>query len=60
MRKEETFLVEHEVKNTVMPDIKSAIPGIMGWVLRAVFPKLEAKILDHIIRIIELILAGRK
>jgi hypothetical protein len=40
-----------------MPEIKKAVPGVLGWVLKVVFPKLERKIIDFIIGIVENILS---
>jgi hypothetical protein len=43
-----------------MPEIKKAVPGVLGWVLKVVFPKLERKIIDIIIKIVENILIKKK
>ena len=44
MRAEEKEYIETEVKVTIMPEIKASIPTLVGWILRAVFPKLEVKL----------------
>jgi len=43
-----------------MPDIKAFIPTILGWILRTIFPKLQAKIIERVKAIVELILLNRK
>ena len=60
MRAEEKQYIETEVKVTIMPEIKASIPTLVGWILRAVFPKLEVKLVILISRIVELILLNRK
>jgi len=60
MRAEEKEYIETEVKVTIMPEIKASIPTLVGWILRAVFPKLEVKLVILISRIVELILLNRK
>ena len=60
MRAEEKEYIETEVKVTIMPEIKASIPTLVGWILRAVFPKLEVKLMILISRIVEMILLNRK
>jgi hypothetical protein len=60
MKAEEIEYIEAEVKVNLMPEIKKAVPGVLGWVLRVVFPKLERKIIDFIIGIVENILSKKK
>jgi len=61
MRKaEEKQYIETEVQVTIMPEIKASIPTLIAWILRAVFPKLEVKLVILISRIVELILLNRK
>jgi hypothetical protein len=60
MKAEEIEYIEAEVKVNLMPEIKKAVPGVLGWVLKVVFPKLERKIIDFIIEIVENILSKKK
>ena len=60
MKAEEIEFIENEVKVNLMPEIKKAVPGVLGWVLKVVFPKLERKIIDFIIGIVEIILSKKK
>jgi len=43
-----------------MPEIKKAVPGVLAWVLRVVFPKLERKIIDFVISMVEHFLNKKK
>jgi hypothetical protein len=43
-----------------MPEIKKAVPGVLSWVLRVVFPKLERKIIDFVIGMVEHFLSKKK
>ena len=60
MKAEEIEYIETEVKTNLIPEIKKAVPGVLGWVLKVVFPKLERKIIDFIIGIVENILIKKK
>jgi len=60
MKAEQIEFIENEVKVNLMPEIKKAVPGVLGWVLKVVFPKLERKIIDFIIAIVENILSKKK
>ena len=60
MKAEEIEFIENEVKVNLMPEIKKSVPGVLGWVLKVVFPKLERKIIDIIIGIVENILSKKK
>jgi hypothetical protein len=60
MKAEEIEYIENEIKVNLMPEIKKAVPGVLGWVLKVVFPKLERKIIDFIIEIVENILSKKK
>jgi hypothetical protein len=60
MKAEQIEFIENEVKVNLMPEIKKAVPGVLGWVLKVVFPKLERKIIDFIIGIVENILSKKK
>jgi hypothetical protein len=60
MKAEEIEYIEAEVKVNLMPEIKKSVPGVLGWVLKVVFPKLERKIIDFIIEIVENILSKKK
>jgi hypothetical protein len=60
MRAEEIQYIETEVKTNLIPEIKKAVPGVLGWVIKIIFPKLERKIIDFIIGIVENILNNKK
>lgn len=60
MIKEEIEFVETEVKQNLTPDIKAALPPLLGWILRAVFPKLEVKIINFIVALFDKLLEKRK
>jgi hypothetical protein len=60
MKAEEIEYIETEVKVNLMPEIKKAVPGVLGWVLKVVFPKLERKIIDFVIGLVEHFLSRKK
>lgn len=60
MKKEEIEYIETEIKVNLMPEIKKSIPAVLGWILRSIFPKLERKIIDFIIQIVEHFLSKKK
>jgi hypothetical protein len=60
MKAEEIEYIETEVKVNLMPEIKKSIPTVLGWVLRVVFPKLERKIIDFVIGLVEHFLSKKK
>jgi hypothetical protein len=60
MKAEQIEFIENEVKVNLMPEIKKAVPGVLGWVIKLIFPKLERKIIDFIIEIVESILSKKK
>ena len=60
MKAEEIEYIETEVKTNLIPEIKKAVPGVLGWVIKIIFPKLERKIIDFIIGIVENILNKKK
>ena len=60
MNEQEKQYIETEVQVTIIPEIKASIPTWIGWILRAVFPKLEVKLVILISRIVELILLNRE
>ena len=60
MKAEEIEYIEAEVKVNLMPEIKKAVPGVLAWVLRVVFPKLERKIIDFVISMVEHFLSKKK
>lgn len=53
MKAEQIEYIETEVKTNLIPEIKKAVPGVLGWVIKLIFPKLERKIIDFIIEIVE-------
>lgn len=56
MRAHEEKYIDHEVGQTVMPEIKKLIPGIIGFLLRTIFPKIEKKLIEEIKKIVQMIL----
>jgi len=60
MKASEIEYIEAEVKVNLMPEIKKSIPTVFGWVLRVVFPKLERKIIDFVVNMVEHFLSKRK
>ena len=60
MKAEEIEFIEAEVKVSLMPEIKKAVPSVLSWVLRVVFPKLERKIIDFVISMVEHFLSKKK
>ena len=60
MNAQEEQYIETEVQATIMPDIKAFLPTILGWVLRTIFPKMQAKLVERIKAIVEMILLNRK
>lgn len=59
MRKEEIDYIESEVRNDLIPEIRKMIPTVLGWILRSIFPKLEQKIIDFVVRIVEQFLSKK-
>lgn len=60
MKVEEIEFVETEVKQNLSPEIKAALPPLLGWILKAIFPKLEAKIINFIVALFDQLLEKRK
>jgi phage terminase Nu1 subunit (DNA packaging protein) len=60
MKAQEIEYIETEVKVNLMPEIKKSIPTVLGWVLRLVFPKLERKIVDFVVSMVEHFLSKKK
>lgn len=60
MTKEELNYVETKVKVDLTPEIRSMIPTLLGWVLKAIFPKMEAKIITFIEKTLETLLKKRE
>lgn len=60
MKSEEIEFVETEVKQNLTPDIKAALPPLLGWILKAIFPKIEAKIINFIVALFDQLLEKRK
>lgn len=59
MIQEEKDFIEMEVKVNLVPEIKAMIPTLIGWILRAIFPKIEQRIITFITNIVEFILQNR-
>lgn len=60
MKAEEIEYIETEVKVNLMPEIKKSIPTVLGWVLRLVFPKLELRIVEFVVKMVEHFLSKKK
>lgn len=60
MKKEEIEYLEIEVKTSIMPEIKAHIPIFLGWILKAIFPKLELRLIELITKIVDNILNRNK
>jgi len=60
MKAQQIEYIETEVKTNLIPEIKKAVPKVLGWVIKIIFPKLERKIIDFIIGIVENILNKKK
>jgi len=48
MTQEEVIFVEQKVSADLMPEIRKALPTILGFLLRSIFPKLERRLIDII------------
>jgi len=60
MKAEEIQYIELEVKVNLIPEVRKMMPTVIGWVLRSIFPRLERKIIDFIIQIVEHFLSKKK
>lgn len=60
MKAESKRRIDEGVKFEIMPEIKAAMPGLLAWILKAVFPKLESRILDIIYDIVEKVLKNEQ
>lgn len=60
MTQQEFNYIEQKVKVDLTPEIRSLIPSVLGWLLRAIFPKIEAKIIAFIVGIVEHFLDKRE
>ena len=60
MKAEEIDFVETEVKHSFTPVIKAALPPLLGWILKAIFPKIEVKIINFIVALFDQLLEKRK
>jgi hypothetical protein len=45
MTQEEIIFVEEKVSRDLMPEIRKALPSILGFLLRSIFPKLERRLI---------------
>lgn len=52
--------IQDQVDNKIIPDIKKAIPGIIGFLLRTIFPKLNEKIVEAIREVVIIILNRKR
>jgi len=59
MLQQEEFIIEQDVKTNIMPEIKKVIPGILGFLLRLIFPKMEAKLIERIKILFDVLLNSR-
>ena len=59
MQDNEISFVKKQVKDDLIPEIKKLIPGVLGFILRKVFPKIEDKVVAFILRIAEALIVGR-
>lgn len=60
MKAEEIEFVETEVKQNLSPEIRKAMPTVLGWILKAIFPKIEVKIINFIVALFDQLLEKRK
>lgn len=60
MKKIEESIIELQVKQVIMPEMKALIPGILGFLLRLIFPKMEEKLIEKIKDLFEALLKGRE
>lgn len=60
IHEEEKQVVAVEVQTKIMPEIKSSIPFLVGWIIRTIFPKLETKIIFLVQQIVANILKDRE
>lgn len=59
MQDNEISLVKKQVKDDLIPEIKKLIPGVIAFILRKVFPKIEDKVVAFILKIAEVLIANR-
>lgn len=45
MTQEEVVIVEQKVSTDLMPEIRKALPTILGFLLKSIFPKLERRLI---------------
>lgn len=60
MREQEEQRIENLVKHNIMPEIKALIPGVIGFLLRTIFPKMEVKLIEYIKALFERLLIARE
>lgn len=60
MKAEEIEYIETEVKVNLIPEVRKMMPTVIGWVLRSIFPKLERKIVDFVVYMVEHFLSKKK
>lgn len=51
--------IQDQVDFKIMPEIKNAIPGIVGWLISRVFPRLNQRIVAAIKDVVLFILERR-
>lgn len=60
MKRIEESIIELQVKEIIMPEMKALIPGLLGFLLKMIFPKMEAKLIEKIKELFEALLDNRK
>ena len=59
MTQEEIVIVEQKVLTDLIPEIRKALPTILGFLLKSIFPKLERKLIDIITELFKDLLSKR-
>ena len=59
MTQEEIVIVEQKVSTDLIPEIRKALPTILGFLLKSIFPKLERKLIDIITELFKDLLSKR-
>lgn len=59
MTQEEVVIVEQKVSTDLMPEIRKALPTILGFLLKSIFPKLERRLITIITELFKDLLSKR-
>lgn len=56
LTEKDEIIIQSRVSNEIIPEIKSQLPGVVGWLLKTIWPKLNDKVIYLVTSIVKQIL----